>query len=32
MRPGKKTGIEMLNLATGEHHTFARIVGRDQDP
>jgi nucleoside-triphosphatase THEP1 len=29
---GKKTGIEMLNLATGEHHTFARIVGRDQNP
>lgn len=29
---GKKTGIEMLNLATGEHHTFARIVGRDEDP
>jgi nucleoside-triphosphatase THEP1 len=29
---GKKTGIEMLNLATGEHHTFARIVSRDQGP
>jgi nucleoside-triphosphatase THEP1 len=29
---GKKTGIEMLNLATGEHHTFARIVSRDQNP
>ncbi len=28
---GKKTGIEMLDLATGEHHTFARVVGRDQD-
>ena len=29
---GKKTGIEMLNLATGEHHTFARVVSRDQNP
>jgi nucleoside-triphosphatase THEP1 len=29
---GKKTGIEMLNLATGEHHTFARVVPRDQNP
>jgi nucleoside-triphosphatase len=29
---GKKSGIEMLNLANGEHHTFARIVGRDQSP
>jgi nucleoside-triphosphatase THEP1 len=29
---GKKTGIEMLNLATGEHHTFARIVSREQNP
>lgn len=29
---GKKTGIEMLNLATGEHHTFAHIVRPDQDP
>lgn len=29
---GKKTGIEMLNLATGEHHTFARIVSRDDNP
>ena len=29
---GKKTGIEMLDLATGEHHTFARVVGHDQSP
>jgi nucleoside-triphosphatase THEP1 len=29
---GKKTGIEMLNLATGEHHTFARVVSRDENP
>jgi nucleoside-triphosphatase THEP1 len=29
---GKKTGIEMLNLASGEHHTFARVVPRDQNP
>jgi nucleoside-triphosphatase THEP1 len=29
---GKKTGIEMLNLASGEHHTFARVVSRDQHP
>ncbi len=29
---GKKTGIEMLNLATGEHHTFARVVTREQQP
>lgn len=29
---GKKTGIEMLNLATGEHHTFARIVSPDDGP
>ncbi len=29
---GKKTGIEMLNLATGEHHTFAHVVSRDQNP
>ncbi len=29
---GRKTGIEMLDLATGEHHTFARVVGPDEDP
>jgi nucleoside-triphosphatase THEP1 len=29
---GKKTGIEMLNLATGEHHTFARVVSREENP
>jgi nucleoside-triphosphatase THEP1 len=29
---GRKTGIEMLNLATGEHHTFARVVGLDENP
>lgn len=29
---GKKTGIEMLNLATGEHHTFARVVGPEDGP
>jgi nucleoside-triphosphatase THEP1 len=29
---GKKTGIEMLNLATGEHHTFAHVVSRDENP
>ncbi|MCP6757059.1 hypothetical protein NL533_36075, partial [Klebsiella pneumoniae] len=29
---GKKSGIEMLNLANGEHHTFARIVSRDENP
>ncbi len=29
---GRKSGIEMLNLATGEHHTFARIVSRDENP
>jgi nucleoside-triphosphatase THEP1 len=29
---GKKTGIEMLDLATGEHHTFAHVVGHDQGP
>lgn len=27
---GKKTGIEMLDLTTGEHQTFARIVGPDE--
>ena len=29
---GKKTGIEMLNLASGEHHTFAHVVSRNDDP
>jgi len=29
---GKKTGIEMLDLTTGEHQTFARIVGPDEGP
>lgn len=29
---GKKTGIEMLDLATGEHHTFAHVVSRDENP
>lgn len=29
---GQKTGIEMLDLATGEHHTFAHVVGRDEGP
>ncbi len=24
---GTKTGIQMVDLTTGEHHTFARIVG-----
>lgn len=29
---GKKIGIEMLDLTTGEHHTFGRLVGHDQNP
>jgi nucleoside-triphosphatase THEP1 len=29
---GKKSGIEMLDLTTGEHQTFARIVGPDEGP
>ncbi len=27
-----KTGIEMVNLATGKHQTFAHIVGPDETP
>lgn len=27
-----KTGIEMVNLATGKHHTFAHIVGPEETP
>lgn len=27
-----KTGIQMVNLATGKHQTFAHIVGPDESP
>lgn len=29
---GKKTGIEMVDLATGKRHKFAQVVSRDELP